>query len=164
MMVSEEEEKGDGESDGNISENQQKEDVTQDDRGAQEDEEELEQHVQLAAERILDELSDEQREEIVDEVGENVVRRLSEDQPSVLMRQFESKVVGHVPVLHRSRAAREGMEGVARTVFDGQSGDIISDIGEVIVDALVQEQADELVEDIIYETVQKMHEKAEEEE
>jgi len=154
---------GDDESDGHISEKKQNEDVTSDglEGRAEDGREDVDQHVQIAAERILDELDEEQRADIVNEVGENVVRRLSEDQPSSLMRQFEAKVIGHVPVLHRSRTAREGMEGVARTVFDGQSGDIIDDIGEVIVENLVKEQSEELIEDVIYETVRKMHEKGE---
>jgi hypothetical protein len=105
---------------------------------------------------MLEDLSEEQKQEIVDEVGERVVEGLKEKNQETFLRDLEGAVIGNLPVLGMSRIVQTGIRHAVREIFDERTEDMIQDAGDVVVERLVEYHSDEIVEDVMRTTVRKL--------
>jgi hypothetical protein len=105
---------------------------------------------------MLEDLSEEQKQEIVDEVGERVVEGLKEKNQETFLRDLEGAVIGNLPVLGRSRIVQTGIRHAVREIFDERTEDMIQDAGDVVVERLVEYHSDEIVGDVMRTTVRKL--------
>ncbi len=69
------------------------------------------------ADSILDGLDDEQAEEIIEEVGDRLVYRLTENNPRGLIDNMQTSITTNLPLLRRSSALREGVGLVVDPFF-----------------------------------------------
>lgn len=110
------------------------------------------------ADSILDGLDDEQAEEIIEEVGDRLVYRLTENEPRGLIDSMEDEITATLPLLRRSSTLRDGVSLVVDPFFDHVPEDVVKASGRAVVDQIRDDQAEEVVEDIIRTTVEKMQE------
>ncbi len=108
---------------------------------------------------MLDSLDEEQKAEIVDEVGERTVERLQEKNQEKLLSDLEGAIIGNLPVLGRSTVVQRSIRVSVREVFGDQTEEMIGDAGDVVVERLVEAHSEEIVEDVMRTTVRKMKEK-----
>jgi len=107
---------------------------------------------------LLSGLNEEQKAEIVDEVGERTVERLQEKNQEKLLSDLEGAIIENLPVLGRSRVVQRSIRVGVREVFGSQTEEMIGDAGDVVVERLVEAHAEEIVEDVMRTTVRKMQE------
>ncbi len=110
------------------------------------------------ADSILDGLDDEQAEEIIDEVGDRVVYRLTENDPRGTIDSMEESIMANLPLLKHSRLLQESVGLFVHPFFDREPETVVKASGRAIVDEIREDQAEEVVEDIIRTTVEKMQE------
>lgn len=123
--------------------------------------EEIEEELDAAYDPVgsmLKGLSEEQKKEIVDEVGERVVQNLKEENQEKFLRDLEGAIISNLPVLGMSNTVQEGIRHGVRAVFDEHTEEMIEDAGNVVVDRLVESHSNEIVEDVIRTTTQKISE------
>ncbi len=108
------------------------------------------------ADSILDGIDEEQSEEIIDEVGDRVVYRLTEKDPEKVIDNMEESIVTNLPLLKHSRLLREGVGLVVHPFLEQEPEAVVKASGRAIVDEIREDQAEEVVEDIIRTTVEKM--------
>jgi ectoine hydroxylase-related dioxygenase (phytanoyl-CoA dioxygenase family) len=120
---------------------------------------ELEEELDAAYDPVgsmLEGLSEEQKQEIVDEVGASVVQSLKEENQEKFLRDLEDAVISNLPVVGMSETVQEGIRHGVRAVFDEHTEEMIEDAGNVVVDRLVESHSDEIVEDVIRTTTRKI--------
>lgn len=110
------------------------------------------------ADSILDGIDDEQAEEIIDEVGDRLVYRLTENNPSGLIDNMQESITSNLPLLRRSSHLRDGVSLVVDPFFEDDPEAVVKATGRTVVDQIREDQAEEVVEDIIRTTVEKMQE------
>ncbi len=110
------------------------------------------------AESILDGLDEDDAEDIIEEVGDRIVDRLAENESRGLIERLDGEVVVEVALLERTYAFREGMGLLVGPFFDSAPESLIRGTGGAVVDEIREDQAEEVVEDIIRTTVEKMQE------
>lgn len=109
---------------------------------------------------LLDGLTEEQRKEIVEEVGDRTVERLKEKNQEKFLQDLEASIIGNLPIVSKSRLVQNSIRIAVRQIFDEQTEDMIQDAGDVVVKRLVEAHADALVEDVMRTSVRKMQEES----
>ena len=121
--------------------------------------EELETELDAAYDPVgsmVESLSEEQKKEIVDEVGNRVVQSLKEENQEEFLRDLEGAIISNLPVFGMSDTVQEGIRHGVRAVFDEHTEEMIEEAGNVVVDRLVESHSEEVVEDVIRTTTQKI--------
>ncbi|MFP4632680.1 MAG: hypothetical protein ACLFMT_04500 [Halobacteriales archaeon] len=109
-------------------------------------------------ERLIEELDDRQKAEVIAAIGENVVSQLDGEQAERLAKDVGRAVINHVPVLSQTYVLRAGVESAVDRWLERNSDEIVDEVGEVIAAAVVEARAQELVDDGIDAVVDQIRE------
>jgi hypothetical protein len=121
--------------------------------------EELEHELDTAYDPVggmLEGLSEEQKQEIVNEVGARVVQSLKEENRESFLRDLEDAVITNLPVVGMSETVQDCIRRGVRAVFDDHTEEMIEDAGDVVVERLSESHSDEIVEDVVRTTAVKI--------
>lgn len=110
-------------------------------------------------ERILEGLTEEEKSDVVRDIGEGVVQEVRENGSDRLAKRIGRTVIDQTPVLGSTILAKAGANRAVDSWLEENSEELVDDIGAIVVEELVRGHAEGTVDASVGAVVEKMQEK-----